>query len=490
MTFKRELPANLPVDERIKNFNEFSGSLPDEKIREQAYRCMNCGIPFCHSGCPLGNQIPDFNAAVKDGRWKDALAILTSTNSFPEFTGRLCPALCEASCVLGVNDPPVTIEYLEREIAEHGWREGWIRPEPANFHTNKKIAVIGSGPSGLAAAQQLARVGHAVTIFERADEPGGLLTYGIPAFKLSKAIVRRRIDQLKAEGVVFKCNAWIGKDVPTSELDAFDAILITTGSTKPRLLDIPGADAKGIYPAVTFLTQQTKRVMGKAIEGEEILATGKNVVVIGGGDTGSDCIGTSLRQGAKLVHSLEIMPKPPLERDETMPWPLWPMILRTSSSHEEGGEREWSVLTKSFDVENAQIKKLNCVRVEWSIDAATGRRKMQEIPGSEFSLEADLVLLALGFLHPEQDTVVKDLGLELDERGNIKADSNFQTSNKKVFAAGDARKGQSLVVWAIREGREAARCVDIALMGSSDLPSYCSYGYDAVAEAAGVRKDS
>jgi len=482
MVFKRELPANLPVGERIKDFKEFNGSFPEDKTREQAFRCMNCGIPFCHSGCPLGNQVPDFNDAVKNGKWKEALAILQSTNNFPEFTGRLCPAPCEAACVLGVNEPPVTIEYLEREIADRGWREGWIRPEPARFHTGKTAAIVGSGPAGLAAAQQLARAGHAVTVFEREDEPGGLLTYGIPAFKLTKAIVRRRLDQLMAEGVRFRCGSWIGKEVPSRVLDEFDVVLLTMGSTKPRMLDIPGGDLEGIHPAMQFLTQQTKRLFGKEIAGPEILAKDKNVIVIGGGDTGSDCVGTSIRQGAKEVHSLEILPRPPLERDETMPWPLWPFILRTSSSHEEGGVRDWSVVTKEFIGENGRVKQLRCVRVEWVSESATGRRKMQEISGSDFILDADLVLLALGFVHPEQDTVVRDLGLELDERGNIKTGPNYETSRNKVFAAGDARRGQSLVVWAIREGREAARCIDIALMGHSHLPSLSSYGYDMLLE--------
>lgn len=479
MEFKREVPSNAPIEERVKNFDEFIRSLPEEQSRAQAYRCMNCGVPFCHSGCPLANQIPDFNDAVKNEDWREALRILHSTNNFPEFTGRVCPAPCESACVLGINEPPVTIEYLEREIAERGWKEGWIKPEPPSSRTGKRIAVVGSGPAGLAAAQQLNRAGHTVILFERDDEPGGLLMYGIPGFKLKKSFVNRRLDQMKAEGVEFRCGAWLGKNVPTGVLDEFDAVVLTMGSTKARMLDIPGANLNGIHPAMRFLTQQTRRLLSKDIEGPEILATGKNVIVIGGGDTGSDCVGTSHRQGAKSVTSLEIMPRPPVDRADFTPWPMWPYMLRTSSSHEEGGSRDWSVLTKSFSGQDGNVAKLNCVRVEWNRDDA-GRMKMQEIPGSEFSLDAELVLLALGFLHPEQDTVIKDLGIDLDDRGNIKTDANYATSRKKIFAAGDARRGQSLVVWAIREGREAARAVDIALMGRSDLPGVNRIGYDAL----------
>ena len=477
MTFKRETPANLPVGDRVKTYDEFISRLPEQKIRQQAYRCMNCGVPFCHSGCPLGNMVPDFNDAVKNGRWREALAILHSTNNFPEFTGRVCPALCEASCVLGINEAPVAIEYLEREIVDRGWREGWIKPEPPARRTGKSVAVVGSGPSGLAAAQQLNRAGHAVTVYERDDAPGGLLMYGIPCFKLSKEIVQRRVDQLKAEGVVFECNKWIGKTTPTRDLEAFDAVLLTTGSTKARALDVPGSDLNGIHLAMDFLGQQTRRVLGKPIEGPELVATGKNVIVIGGGDTGSDCIGTSHRQGATNVYSLEIMPRPPVQRDETMLWPTWPFILRTSSSHEEGGTRDWSVLTKRFEGENGQVKRLHGIRIEWYTNE-NRQRAFREIPGSEFVIECDLVLLALGFLSPEQDTVVKDLGLELDARGNIKAGTNFETSRKNVFSAGDAHRGQSLVVWAIHEGREAARCIDLALMGVTTLQAKSSQGYD------------
>lgn len=482
--YKRQVPRNAPVGERTRHFKEFSGKFKPGQTREQAYRCMNCGVPFCHFACPLGNIVPDFNDLIKEDRWREALDKLHATNNFPEFTGRVCPAPCEAGCVLGLTDLPVTIEYIERAIVERGWEEGLIKPEPPAVRTGKTVAVVGSGPAGLAAAQQLNRAGHMVTVFERADEPGGLLTYGIPAFKLDKGVVQRRIGQIKAEGVVFRCNAWIGKDMPTSELDAFDAVLLTTGSTKARTLDVPGGDLDGIHVAVEFLTQQTKRLLGKPIEGKAILATGKRVVVIGGGDTGSDCIGTSIRQGARSVHSIELLPRPPLERDETMPWPYWPGVLRTSSSHEEGGEREWGILTKSFSGEDGQVRWLHGARLEWSPPDRFGRRTMKEIPGSEFELPCELVLLALGFLHPEQDTVIQDLGLELDDRGNIKTGNDFRTSHPNVFAAGDAHRGQSLVVWAIFEGREAARAIDVALMGSSDLPSVNSHGYDDAGEPA------
>lgn len=479
MTFTREVPSNLPVEERVKNFNEFIRSLPEDKVREQAYRCMNCGIPFCHSGCPLGNAVPDFNEAVKNGCWRKALDILHSTSNFPEFTGRVCPAPCETACVLGINEPAVAIEYLEREIVERGWREGWIKPQPPVSRTGKRVAVVGSGPAGLAAAQQLNRAGHTVVLYERDDEPGGLLMYGIPSYKLTKPVVYRRIDQLKAEGIEFRCAAWVGKTVPTNQLDEYDAVLLAMGSTQARTLDIPGADLEGIHLAVPFLRQQTRRVLGKEIDEPEILATDKNVVVIGGGDTGSDCIGTSIRQGAKEVHSLEIMPRPPFERDPSTPWPMWPLMLRTSSSHEEGGSREWSVLTRSFEGADGKVTGLNAVRVEW-VEDESGRKSMREMPGTEFRLDCELVLLALGFLHPEQDTLIKDLGLALDGRGNIAVDTAFQASRPKFYAAGDAHRGQSLVVWAIREGREAARCIDMNLMGRSDLPGIDTYGYDAL----------
>ncbi len=479
MAFKRELPPNEPVHERIKHYHEFVGEFTAERVREQAFRCMNCGVPFCHNGCPLGNIIPDFNDLVKDNKWREALDLLHSTNNFPEFTGRVCPAPCEAACVLGINEPPVSIELIERAIVQRGWKEDWIKPEPPEARTEKRVAVVGSGPAGLAAAQQLNRAGHSVTLFERADEPGGLLMYGIPDFKLGKESVKRRVEQMRAEGVEFRCGVNVGKDVSAKALaDEYDAVLLTIGSTHSRDLSIPGRDLKGIHLAMEFLPQENRRVAGKEVLGEALTAKDKNVVILGGGDTGSDCLGTSIRQGAKRIWCLELLPEPPVDRALSNPWPYWPFILRTSSSHEEGGERDWSVLTKEFSgTKKGHVEKLHAVRIEWGEPDATGRRAMKEIPGSEFTLECDLVLLALGFLHPEHDTAVKDLELELDKAGNIKSDDCFQTSRPGVFAAGDARRGQSLVVWAIHEGREAARCIDIALMGTSDLPSATDFGY-------------
>ena len=482
--YKRELPPDKPVTERIRTFEEFTTEFSNEKMREQGYRCMDCGVPFCMSGCPLGNIIPDFNDLVKDDNWREALDTLHSTNNFPEFTGRVCPAPCEAACCLGVTDPPVSIKLIERAIGDRGFREGWIRPEPPSFETEKTVAVIGSGPAGLAAAQQLRRAGHRVTVFERDDVPGGLLQYGIPDFKMGKELVARRIEQMKQEGVEFRCRTWVGHDVDANELvDEFDAVLLTVGSTQPRDLDIPGRDLDGIHFAMEFLTQQNRRVAGKSINTAEITAKDKHVVVLGGGDTGSDCHGTSVRQGAKNVLSVELLPKPPAGYNPSTPWPMWPLILRTSSSHQEGGERDWSILTKEFVGENSKVKAIKAVRLEWSEPDADGRRKFEEVPGSEFELPADLVLLALGFIHPEDD-LPEQLSLDRDPRGNVKADYDgpnmYKTSRDKVFAAGDARRGQSLVVWAIHEGREAARAVDLYLMGESDLPSAMSYGYDSV----------
>ncbi|GMW02700.1 MAG: dihydropyrimidine dehydrogenase subunit A [Candidatus Hydrogenedentota bacterium] len=487
MVYKRETPSYRPVEERTKHWDEFLQDFDDSKMKEQGYRCMNCGIPFCMSGCPLGNIIPDFNDGVKDLDWKRALDTLLSTNNFPEFTGRVCPAPCEASCVLGITDPPVTIKLNERSIADRGFAEGWINPELPEVRTGKKVAVIGSGPAGLAAAQQLNRAGHTVTLFERADEAGGLLMYGIPDFKLNKDVVRRRLKQMAAEGVIFRCGVEVGKDVTAAELEKeFDAILLTTGSTQPRDLPIPGRELDGVHFAMDFLTQQNRRVSGKEVVENAILANGKTVVILGGGDTGSDCLGTSLRQGAKHVWSLELLPRPPEGENPSTPWPLWPVIYRTSSSHEEGGDRDFSVLTKEFLGDgNGKLRAIQAVRVEWVKDDS-GRMQMKEVAGSEFEIECELVLLAMGFVHPEH-VLPKQLGLELDPRGNVKAEyGQYSTSKPNVFAAGDARRGQSLVVWAIHEGREAARAIDIRLMGHSDLPSAQSFGYDSV-EVAGVR---
>ena len=489
MTFDRELAKNAPPEERIQHYREFFNSLPQEKIREQAYRCMNCGVPFCHSGCPLGNQIPDFNDAVKDMDWARALRILHSTNNFPEFTGRVCPAPCEHACVLGIHEPPVAIEMLEREIAARGWEEGWIQPEPPKHETGKSVAVVGSGPAGLAAAQQLRRAGHAVTVYERDDSPGGLLMYGIPAFKLDKECVLRRVRQMEGEGVVFKCNAEVGKNVPLSELDAYDAVVLALGSTMPRTfagMNVPGAELKGIYPAMSFLPQQTKRVLGKEVAGMDILATDKDVVVIGGGDTGSDCIGTSLRQRAKSVTNLELLPQPPKERAEENPWPQYAFVYKVSSSHEEGGTREYCILTKRFEDDgNGNVAALHAVRIEWSAPDENGRRGFKEIEGSEMRIPCQLVLLAMGFTQPESSAFETELGVETEKNrfgSAFKTDGRFATNKPGVFAAGDARRGQSLVVWAIHEGREAARAVDQYLMGNSCLPASNGAGFDSATQ--------
>ena len=485
MTFDRDVWRSEPAEERVRHYREFHVSLPEEGIRQQAYRCMNCGIPFCHSGCPLGNLIPDFNDAGKDDNWHEALRILHSTNNFPEFTGRVCPAPCETACVLGINELAVSIEMLEYEIAERGWKEGWIKAEPPEQRTGKKVAVVGSGPAGLAAAQQLNRAGHAVVVYERADEPGGLLTYGIPGFKLGKDVVFRRIGQMKAEGVEFRCNAEVGKNVPLSELGAYDAVLIAIGSTKARTfegMNVPGSDLRGIHPAMDFLPQQTRRLLDKPVEGPEILATGKNVVVIGGGDTGSDCVGTSLRQNCKSLMNLELLAHPPLARAGDNPWPQWAFIYRTSSSHEEGGERIYSMLTKRFEDDGeGNVAALHAVRLKWSEPDENGRRAMQEIPGTEMRISCELVLLAMGFIEPEAGSFAAELGIELGKNRfgqAIQADEHsYKTSRPGYFACGDARRGQSLVVWAIHEGREAARSIDLHLMGHSDLPASDSPGY-------------
>jgi len=459
-----------PIAERITHFRDFIAALPEPTVREQAARCMDCGIPYCHRGCPVHNIIPDWNDLVYRGNWREALEVLHSTNNFPEFTGRICPAPCEASCTLNFNDSPVTIKDIECAIIDKGWAEGWVVPQIAAHRTGKRVAVIGSGPAGLACAQQLARAGHAVVVFEKNDRIGGLLRYGIPDFKLEAWLIDRRLAQLRAEGVEFRPNSHVGADIPARSLLAeFDAVVLAGGSEQPRDLHVPGRALRGIHFAMDFLSQQNRRVAGQKIVAEEILATDKNVVVIGGGDTGSDCVGTSVRHGARSVTQLEIMPKPPLRENKLLTWPNWPLKLRTSSSHEEGCERDWAVATKQFLGQDSQVKAIQIVRLEWR--ESNGRQIMAEVPGSEFEIEADLVLLAMGFVHPVHEGMLKDLGVALDERDNIRASTDdYQTSVNKIFAAGDMRRGQSLVVWAIREGRQCARAVDEYLMGSSELP--------------------
>ncbi|MCA0933608.1 glutamate synthase subunit beta [Lutimonas saemankumensis] len=467
--FDRVDEKNKAVKQRVKDYKEFTIKLPDEELKKQGGRCMDCGIPFCHSGCPLGNLIPDFNDLVYKGEWKRALEILHSTNNFPEFTGRLCPAPCEKACVLGLIEDPVSIENIEKNIVEKGFEEGWIVANPPLERTGKTVAVVGSGPAGLAAAQQLNRAGHLVTVFERDDEVGGLLRYGIPNFKMEKSVIDRRITILEEEGISFVTDAHIGKNYAVDQLNEFDAVVLCGGATKARSLPTKGIDAKGVEQAMDFLTQQTKTLFSNKIEGELISAKDKDVIVIGGGDTGSDCIGTSNRQGAKSVTNFEIMPKPPLSRSETTPWPFWPLQLKTSSSHEEGCERNWLINTKEFITnEKNELIALKTVEVEWKI--VPGKRpQLVEKKGTEKTWPCDLVLLALGFTGPE-NTLSDQLGIELDERTNYKA-RNYQTNIPHIFTAGDMRRGQSLIVWAINEGREAAREVDLFLMGSSNLPT-------------------
>ena len=459
---------NVAVVERVSNYNEFTVTLPKDKIKEQGSRCMDCGIPFCHSSCPLGNLIPDFNDMVHQEEWESALEILESTNNFPEFTGRLCPAPCEKSCVLGIISEPVAIENIEKNIVERGFAEGWIKPQKPLNRTGKTVAVIGSGPAGLAAAQQLNRAGHLVTVFERDNAIGGLLRYGIPNFKLEKEIIDRRVTILEAEGIQFKVNVNVGVNFSIDELNAFDSIVLCGGATESRSLPTKGIDAKGVVQAMTFLTQQTKSLYGETIP-NQISAKDKNVIVIGGGDTGSDCIGTSNRQGAKSVTNFEIMAKPPVERSASTPWPYWPLQLKTSSSHEEGCERNWLINTKEFLTnDKGELTGLITVEVSWKITPGK-RPELIEKEGSEKTWPCELALLALGFTGPEK-TLSEQLGLEIDFRNNYKA-SNYQTNKPNIFTAGDMRRGQSLIVWAISEGREAARAVDIYLMGKSSLPT-------------------
>lgn len=467
LEIKRETPTRRPVEERLHDWQEVYKPFPELKLMEQGARCMDCGVPFCHTGCPLGNIIPDWNDLVYRNRWQEALHRLHATNNFPEFTGRLCPAPCEEACVLGINEPPVTIKNIENSIIEKGFAEGWVVPEPPEKRTGKKVAVIGSGPAGLACAQQLNRAGHLVTVFERADRIGGLLRYGIPEFKMEKRVLDRRLKLMEAEGVTFKTNANVGVNVAVADLKReFDAIVLAGGSTLGRDLPVPGRELKGIYFAMEFLPLQNKRCEGDNIADEQFIsAKDKHVVIIGGGDTGADCLGTVHRHGCKSVTQLELLPKPPPGRDNTMPWPYWPTILRTSSAHEEGGDRDWSVSTKAFLGSNGKVEKQHCIRLEWV------GTKMQEIPGSDFYLDADLVLLAMGFISPEHKGMLDQLGIEYDPRGNVKADDNYMTSIPGIFTAGDMRRGQSLIVWAIWEGREAAVGVDKFLMGYSDLPT-------------------
>jgi glutamate synthase (NADPH/NADH) small chain len=456
LEIEREQPARRKVEERLQDWLEVYQPFPEEKQREQGARCMDCGVPFCHSGCPVNNLIPDWNDLVYNGRWEAAIRRLHATNNFPEFTGRICPAPCEAACVLGISEPAVSIKLIERSVVERAWDAGWIHPEPPEQNTGKRVAVVGSGPAGLAAAQQLRRAGHSVTVYEKNDRIGGLLRYGIPSFKMEKHVLDRRLQQMRAEGVTFVANAHVGVNLPVEKLtERYDAILLCGGSEQPRDLKIPGRELKGIHFAMEFLPQQNRRCEGDTVDPAiAILAEGKRVVIIGGGDTGADCLGTSLRQHALSVHQFEIMPKPPAQRAASTPWPMWPMQLRTETSHEEGGIRDWSINSVQFtgDAEG-RVQQLHAVRVG-------PPPKFEPIPGSEFSLDVDLVLLAMGFLGPVRSGMIEQFGVALDNRGNVATDADYRTSIENIFAAGDMRRGQSLVVWAISEGRKAAASVD------------------------------
>jgi glutamate synthase (NADPH/NADH) small chain len=473
MEFERRDRPYAPVSERVKVYKEFVRPLPDDEMGRQGGRCMDCGIPFCQTGCPVNNIIPDWNDLVYRNRWREALENLHSTNNFPEFTGRVCPAPCEAACTLNINNDPVTIKSIEQAIVDKGWGEGWIGPQVPHRKTGKKVAVVGSGPAGLACAQQLARAGHDVTLFEKNDRIGGLLRYGIPDFKMEKHLIDRRMEQMAAEGVTFRPGVHVGVTLAAKDLLAqFDAVALTGGSEKPRELPVPGRELAGIHFAMEFLPLQNKVNAGDKVP-DQILATGKHVVVIGGGDTGSDCIGTSIRQGAESVVNFELMPQPPEQENKPLTWPYWPLKLRTSSSHEEGAERDFAVATKRFEGRNGKVESLTACHVEWVKDEKGGMA-MKEVAGTEFTIPAQLVLLAMGYVHPVHEGLVDALGVAKDARGNVRATTegagSYATSVAKVFAAGDMRRGQSLVVWAIREGRQCAREVDAFLMGSSDLP--------------------
>jgi glutamate synthase (NADPH/NADH) small chain len=467
LKFERQERSYAPIEERVKSYGEFLQPLTDDELSDQGGRCMDCGIPFCHNGCPVNNIIPEWNDLVYRGDKRQAVAVLHSTNNFPEFTGRICPAPCEAACTLNLTDEPVTIKTIECAIVDEGWKQGWITPQVPAHSTNKQVAVIGSGPSGLACAQQLARAGHRVTVFEKNKKIGGLMRYGIPDFKLDKGLIDRRMSQMQAEGVVFRPNTHVGTNFPAEQLlKDFDAIALTGGSEDPRNLEVPGRELNGVHFAMRFLTEQNRRNSGEElIENNEIMVTGKHVIVIGGGDTGSDCVGTARRQGAASITQMEIMPQPPEKENKDLTWPNWPMKLRTTSSHEEGCDRDWSIATKAFTGNNGRLTAIECIRLDWSDG------KMEEVLGSEFELPCDFAFLAMGFLNPIHEGMLNSLEVSYDQRGNVNADTeNYKTSFDRVFSAGDMRRGQSLVVWAIREGRQCARAVDQFLMGSSDLP--------------------
>ena len=470
LEYERQDRTYADPAERLKHYKEFMIPHSEDQMRQQAARCMNCGIPYCHNGCPVNNIIPDWNHLVYENDWQNALEVLHSTNNFPEFTGRVCPAPCEASCTLNITEQPVTIKSIECAIVDRGWKEGWIEPVVPAAKTGKSVAVIGSGPAGMACAQQLARAGHSVTLFEKNDRIGGLLRYGIPDFKMEKQLINRRAVQMEAEGVTFKTSTEVGVDVSIKSLkENFDAVVMSGGAEDARPLQIPGAELPGVRLAMEFLTQQNKRNAGddeqRAAPRGSLTATGKDVIVIGGGDTGSDCVGTSNRQGARSVTQIEIMPRPPEMEDKLMTWPDWPMKLRTSTSHQEGVERDWAVLTKEVIGKDGQVTGLRCVRADWS------QGRMEEVPGSEFTLPADLILLAMGFVGPKKTGLIDQSGVGLTDRGNVDANTqDYRTSDEQIWACGDMRRGQSLVVWAIREGRQCARSVDEALMGASDLP--------------------